>query len=124
MGPPSATAALSALTLFSRPTWSGTIISGKMTVSRSATRGRSRTPIGVSTCGSSTGLDGRLAIVVVLLTCGVFEGRGCCCGLRFCAVPASIGGVAGPFGIERLEDAGAEALLELEEDADAREVHA
>src|SRR3982750_49756 len=41
MGPPSATAALSALTLFSRPTWSGTIISGKMTVSRSATSGSS-----------------------------------------------------------------------------------
>jgi signal transduction histidine kinase len=36
-----ATAALSALTLFSRPTWSGTIISGKMTVSRSATSGSS-----------------------------------------------------------------------------------
>ena len=41
-GPPSATAALSAATLFSRPTWSGTIISGKMTVSRSATSGSSR----------------------------------------------------------------------------------
>ena len=41
MGPPSATAALSALTLFSRPTWRGTIISGKMTVSRSATSGSS-----------------------------------------------------------------------------------
>ena len=40
MGPPSATAALSALTLFSRPTWSGTIISGKMTVSRRATSGQ------------------------------------------------------------------------------------
>ena len=45
IGPPSATAALSALTLFSRPTWSGTIISGKMTVSRSATRGNSRGPV-------------------------------------------------------------------------------
>ena len=41
IGPPSATAALSAVTLFSRPTWSGTIISGKMTVSRSATSGSS-----------------------------------------------------------------------------------
>ena len=38
----SATAALSALTLFSRPTWSGTIISGKITVSRRATSGSSR----------------------------------------------------------------------------------
>ena len=45
IGPPSATAALSALTLFSRPTWSGTIISGKMTVSRSATSGSSRGPV-------------------------------------------------------------------------------
>ena len=45
IGPPSATAALSALTLFSRPTWSGTIISGKMTVSRRATRGSSRVPV-------------------------------------------------------------------------------
>jgi hypothetical protein len=35
--PPSATAAFSAATLLSRPTWSGTIISGKITVSRSAT---------------------------------------------------------------------------------------
>ena len=63
MGPPSATAALSALTLFSRPTWSGTIISGKMTVSRSATSGSSRMPVSViaGSC-SSTGVDGRLAM--------------------------------------------------------------
>ena len=53
MGPPSATAALSALTLFSRPTWSGTIISGKMTVSRSATRGSSRGPDAVAGSGSA-----------------------------------------------------------------------
>ena len=38
----SPTAALSAFTLFSRPTVSGTIISGKITVSRSATSGSSR----------------------------------------------------------------------------------
>ena len=62
MGPPSATAALSALTLFSRPTWSGTIISGKMTVSRSATRGSSRRPASVTAWGSWSGSDGRLAI--------------------------------------------------------------
>jgi hypothetical protein len=58
MGPPLSTAALSAATLFSRPTWSGTIISGKMTVSRRATSGRSRMDV---VC-SSLGLDGRLAI--------------------------------------------------------------
>ena len=54
IGPPSATAALSALTLFSRPTWSGTIISGKMTVSRSATSGSSR---GTVVARSSAALD-------------------------------------------------------------------
>ena len=62
MGPPSATAALSALTLFSRPTWSGTIISGKMTVSRRATSGSSREPLAWCRGCSSTGVDGRLAI--------------------------------------------------------------
>ena len=40
IGELSATARLSAWTDLSRPTWSGTIISGKMTVSRSATSGR------------------------------------------------------------------------------------
>ena len=61
IGPPSATAALSALTLFSRPTWSGTIISGKITVSRRATSGRSRGPVVGVGC-SSTGTDGRFAM--------------------------------------------------------------
>src|SRR5450631_2637869 len=42
MGPPLATAAFRAATLLSRPTWRGTIISGKMTVSRRATRGSRR----------------------------------------------------------------------------------
>src|SRR5664279_309966 len=42
IGPPLATAALRAATLLSRPTWRGTIISGKITVSRRATRGSSR----------------------------------------------------------------------------------
>ena len=41
IGEPSATAALRAWTDLSRPTCSGTIISGKMTVSRRATSGRS-----------------------------------------------------------------------------------
>ena len=77
MGPPSATAALSALTLFSRPTWSGTIISGKMTVSRSATSGSSRGPVVGVGC-SSTGVDGRLAMWVLLglRLCGGFGGGG------------------------------------------------
>ena len=54
MGPSAATAALSAATLFSRPTWSGTIISGNMTVSRRATSGSSRMP-GSGACRSSPG---------------------------------------------------------------------
>ena len=67
IGPPDSVAAFSAATLFSRPTWSGTIISGKMTVSRSATSGSSRISgvPGVG-CVSSSGLDGRLAIRVSL----------------------------------------------------------
>ena len=66
IGPPSATAALRALTLFSRPTWSGTIISGKMTVSRRATSGRSMKDPSSGVSGvvvdSSTGSIGRLAM--------------------------------------------------------------
>ena len=62
----SATAALSALTLFSRPTWSGTIISGKMTVSRRATSGSSRGPVVAGRGWSSSGVDGRLAIRISL----------------------------------------------------------
>ncbi len=58
MRPPSATAALSAATLLSRPTWSGTIISGKITVSRSATSGSSVMVI----VRSSSGLDARFGI--------------------------------------------------------------
>src|SRR6476659_7520174 len=113
IGPPSATAAFSALTLFSRPTWRGTIISGKMTVSRSATSGSSR----VSTDGvgcSSTGVDGRLAIEVLL---GVRWRRG-------------LGGVGlfgrpvGACGITDFKDASAEALFEFEQDLDPGEVHA
>jgi hypothetical protein len=44
-GPALGDAAFRALTDFSRPTWSGTIISGKMTVSRRATSGSSRGPL-------------------------------------------------------------------------------
>ena len=64
MGPPSATAALSALTLFSRPTWSGTIISGKMTVSRRATSGSSRGPLEVVPIYGGDG-GGRLIVPVL-----------------------------------------------------------
>src|SRR6478609_4776943 len=113
MGPPSATAAFSAATLFSRPTWSGTIISGKMTVSRRATSGSSRGPVvGVVGC-SSTGVVGRLAMWVLLglRLCGWFGGGGC--------VP-----VFRSFGIEGFEDPSAETLLEFEEEPDAGEVHA
>ena len=63
IGPPDSTAALSAATLFSRPTWRGTIISGKMTVSRSATSGSSRTSgVAGSGAGLVDGVDVRLAI--------------------------------------------------------------
>ena len=113
MGPPSATAALSALTLFSRPTWSGTIISGKMTVSRSATSGSSRGPVDgggllVDRGGRSLGHWGSPRSAVVR--------------------PGSAAGVVGlvvrSFGIEGFEDPSAEALLEFEEEPDAGEVHA
>src|SRR3990172_1162833 len=56
---PDSTAALSAATLLSRPTWRGTIISGKMTVSRRATSGSSWI---FGSVRSAAGLDGRLAI--------------------------------------------------------------
>src|SRR3970282_105939 len=56
---PDSTAALSAATLWSRPTWRGTIISGKMTVSRRATSGSSWI---FGSVRSAAGLDGRLAI--------------------------------------------------------------
>jgi hypothetical protein len=56
--PPSATAALRAATLLSRPTCSGTIISGKITVSRSATSGSSV----IVMVRSSSGLDARFGI--------------------------------------------------------------
>ena len=96
IGPPFSTAALSAATLFSRPTWSGTIISGKMTVSRRATRGSSR---GVAACFCS-GFDGRLAIRISL-DAGLWAGA-----LLACSVWSSSSGwfgvrLARPFGPPR-----------------------
>ena len=137
MGPPSATAALSALTLFSRPTWSGTIISGKMTVSRSATRGRSRGPVTVSSCGSSTGSDGRLAIVGFSCVAALWidwrsvNGRpsidratrwSLCWWMRTGGARRGCRRRLRSLGIERLEDPRSEPLFELEEDADAGKV--
>jgi hypothetical protein len=104
---------LSALTLFSRPTWRGTIISGKMTVSRSATSGSSRVSADGVGC-SSTGVDGRLAIEVLL---GV-RWRRRLGGVGF------LGRAVGAFGIKDFEDASAEALFEFEQDPDSGEVHA
>src|SRR3954466_13994321 len=115
MRPPSSTAALSAATLFSRPTWSGTIISGKITVSRSATSGssvmvmvRSSFVVGARFgIGSpnGSGLGGRC--------------RGAGLGSPFRAL-----GGGGCFAVEAFEDPRPAALLELEQDSDPREVDA
>src|SRR5215210_8049317 len=131
MRPPSATAALSAATLLSRPTWSGTIISGKVTVSRSATRGNS---VIVIVC-SSSGLDARFGIGsptgFAVLGLGGRDGRGlggwCLFWGWWLARPAArLLGRSGRrrFAVEPLEDPGAEAFLELEQDSHAGEVDA
>ena len=64
MSESAATAASRAFTDFSRPTWSGTIISGKMTVSRRATSGRTRTSPG------RAGLAGCLLVFVLGVAIG------------------------------------------------------
>src|SRR5215213_3633258 len=132
MRPPSATAALSAATLLSRPTWSGTIISGKITVSRSATRGSSVIMI---VC-SSSGLDARFGIGsptgFAVLWLGGRNGRGLycwfwgrCCLWFGCRVARLFRRGSGRgFAVEALEDPRAEALLELEQDSHAGEVDA
>src|SRR5918999_577892 len=109
MGDESATARLSAWTDLSRPTWRGTIISGKMTVSRRATSGSWRT-VPCSTGRSSL----RVSRVLVVIgspwgRCGANVAYLERCGGRFLA------GLDGagfdlvvsdrPFGVERLEDA-------------------
>src|SRR6185503_4952393 len=117
--PPSATAAFSAATLLSRPTCSGTIISGKITVSRSATSGSSVMVM----VRSSSGVDARFGIGSPngwlrggsLGSC--FSGRGRLgCG-------SALGALLGDsFGVEAFQDPGPETLFELEQDADAGEV--
>src|SRR3954453_2020280 len=145
MGPPASTAALSAATLLSRPTWSGTIISGKMTVSRRATSGSSRSSGVPVRCSTSSWVDGRLAIKVSLRAghpgrhrcdcgCGLGfrSGRGSPARLRVIPWGRSRGGgalavatlVTGPFVVEGFEDALAEALLQLEQRPHPGEVHA
>ena len=143
IGPPASTAALSAATLFSRPTWSGTIISGKMTVSRSATSGSSRSS-GVAGSGSCLvdGVDVRLAISWSpwVPAAGSAMRFGCVVsgvvGFAITWAPnrrrgrdpqsrrppsrpfggGRLGGLlTGSFVVEGLEDALAEALLELEQ---------
>src|SRR5450759_4028208 len=89
MGPLDATAAFKAATLFSRPTWSGTIISGKMTVSRRATRGSSRGPTTCICCSSSCS-DGRSVI-------GISSGRGHASGHYTC--DRALGRLARPFSL-------------------------
>src|SRR3954471_1719287 len=119
MRPPSATAALSAATLLSRPTCSGTIISGKITVSRSATSGSSVMVM----VRSSSGVDARFGIgsphglVSRAFAGSGFGGRGRLLdGSALGALPG------GSFGVQALEDPGPEPLLELEQDSDAGEV--
>src|SRR6478752_880073 len=149
MGPLASTAALSAATLFSRPTWRGTIISGKMTVSRSATSGSSRTSpvVGV---GSGDGFACRLAIsgspwvpaYGSALCCGLWVSGGWGSWSRW--LRRGIGGgrrggggvgagrstgrfgcpLTGSFVVQVFEDPLAEALLELEEGLDTGEVDA
>src|SRR4051794_36690173 len=150
MGPLDSTAALSAATLLSRPTWSGTIISGKMTVSRSATSGSSRTSA-VAGSGSRDGVDGRLAIrrspwVPASVSAMRFGFRGSDgCGSRSRRVRTFVGAgprgagaggggrsgrrvgvglVAGSFVVQGLEDAHAKPFLELEERPDPGEIDA
>src|SRR5829696_3450018 len=150
MGPLASTAALSAATLLSRPTWSGTIISGKITVSRSATSGSSRTSRAVVS-GSGDGVDGRLAIsgspwvpacesayrFGCLVSCGwgtrsrgvrtaVRAGpRGADAALRRAATSRCVSGpFTGSFVVQGLEDPLAQALLELEQGLDPGEVDA
>ena len=129
IGPPSATALLSAWTVLSRPTWSGTIISGKMTVSRSATSGSSRGRLLVSAVGCrrfDSGSDGRLGHHGSPVVRRVRPRSGRSGRPRRRAVFGSSGRVArvGRLRIEGFEDARAEALLELEQDPDAGEVDA
>ena len=148
MGEPSATASLSACdaTCRGRP-GAGTIISGKMTVSRSATSGSSRT----SAAGSlgrllRLGVRRRLAPSGLLeVGAGRMPARCRCrarCGSRRRGSPAGgparprlasaairrrcrlAGPLRRPFVVERFQDAHAESLLELEQDADPGEVHA
>ena len=91
------TARSSALTLRSRPTWSGTIISGKMTVSRSATSGRTWTRSRLAPSPRRPTFRVDLGIVLGLVSChGVLllqpmasAARGSSCGLRRIALHRS-----------------------------------
>ena len=113
------TAALSALTLFSRPTWSGTIISGKITVSRRATAAASRgvvpEPFGL------LGLAGRSDITRV--SCGVRRSLPRCVE-RYSVRPLVVRRAGLGFIEEGFQDPGPESLLELEQDPDPGEVDA
>ena len=122
-GQPLSTAALSAWTDLSRPTWSGTIISGKMTVSRSATSGSSRCRLDPEAFGCLARCAS-VERVAIRVSCrrGAAPSRD---GSRSLG-PAlrRLGSRRGDFIVEAFQDAGTESLLELEEDADAGEVHA
>ena len=116
-----------------------------MTVSRRATRGRSRTPVSVVAGpaprpGWTVAWPCRGAPDVRSVSAGrapptvdrgrSVNGRPSIDRVRWFRGPGRLGldrrclGVAGPFGVERLEDPSPEALLELEQDADAGEVDA
>src|SRR5262245_7760579 len=129
--PPSATAALRAATLLSRPTCSGTIISGKITVSRSATRGSSvMVMVRASSLADdeSSLLDARFGIGSPTSSRGSWlGGRG---GRRLAGFGRGFAGCGrrllgrGALAVEAREDPGAQALLEVGEGPHAGEVTA
>ena len=121
MGASSATAWLSALTDFSRPTWRGTIISGKMTVSRRATR--ASVWRGPSLVARRRRSRDRFVLVVIRLSCWGCDGLGRSIRRRRPRRPGRPRGTIRARE-ERLQDPGTHPLLDLEEDADAGQVDA
>ena len=118
IGPPLATAALSALTLFSRPTWSG----------HDHLREDDRLPEGdegqlpassIRQPLASSGVRRSVSHQRVSCGCGRCDRAG---AVRPAHSSSGVGGIG--FVEERLEDPGPEALLELEQDPDPGQVDA
>src|SRR6188472_3177666 len=131
MGVPSATAWLSAWTDLSRPTWSGTIISGKITVSRSATSGSTRrVPSSAVRSASITTTSGSWADArdVAFVRGAMGSPRWCSAArLRVGRVRDVVGARiwrlrVDAFCVQLLQDAHPQSLLELEQDTDPREI--